>query len=116
LLDVLAQQYELVATGGEDWDRYERRTQPRFEVESGAVEVVFSTSTEKLANGLLADVSAAGARIIADRLPKIGERATLEFALGDKPLLLCAEVHNVGRDDTLGFFGVVFTEDQTPST
>ena len=41
---------------------------------------------------------------------------TLEFAVGDEPFVLCAEVHNVGHDGTLGPFGVVFSDDQTPST
>lgn len=33
--------------------------------------------------------------------------------MGDEPFVLCAEVHN---DGTLGPFGVVFPDDQTPST
>lgn len=116
LLDLLAQQYGLVATGAQDWDCLERRTQPRFELESSAVEVVFNTTTEARVNGLLADISAAGARIVANRLPRRGERVTLEFAVGSEPFVLCAEVYSVGHDGTLGLFGAVFTDDQTPST
>ena len=108
LMDQLQGSFGLVETGTEHSPQDERRQQPRYQLESGQVEVEVITSAKSCLSGVLADVSPDSARIVSDYVPQVGEVVGLSFKLDGGRLVLKGRVHHRGEDGAVRFFGVSF--------
>jgi hypothetical protein len=110
LVGELENHFRLVETGT-DWPEFaEQRSEARYELESGKVPVEVSSRYGLTAQGLLADISLSGARIITDYVPCRGEVVRLAFDVRGKRLVLDGEVRHNGVDGSIRFFGVRFVE------
>ncbi len=110
LLGQLSNRFTLVETGSDYPELSDQRGEARYELQSGRVPVEVSTRYGLSARGLLADISRAGARIITDYVPRLGEVLRLTFEVGGQWYVLDGEVRHTGVDGSVRFFGVRFTE------
>ena len=108
LIDELERRFALVQIGPGHPQPNERRQAPRFELETGQVEVEVTAPDGSCMSCLLADFSADSAQIVADYVPRVGEVVDLAFKVGEARIVLKAEVRHSGNDDEVGFFGVRF--------
>ena len=110
LIDELERRFALVQIGPGHPQPNERRQAPRFELETGQVEVEVEVTAPdgSCMSGLLADFAADSARIVADYIPRVGEVVDLAFKVGEARIVLKAEVRHSGNDEEVGFFGVLF--------
>lgn len=116
LLAELGRSFTLVETTPSDAEQAERRQLARYELQAGSVDVTVFHPDDSSSQALLTDVSAQGARVVADRLPSGGQIVHLVFDLGDRQMTLRCEVVRIGNDGAIRYFSVRFMDSpETPA-
>jgi hypothetical protein len=108
LVSELQTYYPLVEAVPDPLAGPERRAEVRYETLADPIELDLLLADGRTLRALLSDISPAGARVIADRLPPSGQTVRLVFTVADRRFDVSGDVLYVGGDDERHYFAVQF--------
>jgi len=110
LLDAIQRRIATARTTGEPPDGVERRQFERRQTVLHGIPVTVGATYRSATRATLVDVSEDGVRLVEDPPLRLGEVVRLRFALGETRFELNAEVRHEGRDGSVRYVGLRFTD------
>ncbi len=110
LLEAIQRRIDTAPASGEPPDGVERRQFERRQAVLGGIPVTVGATYRSATRATLVDVCEDGVRLAVDPPLRLGEVVRLRFDLGETRFELNAEVRHEGRDGSVRYVGLRFTD------